>query len=80
MDNSTRNPLAEVVASLEGMKVVAMRETCKLLEYNFDDNCWYEVDRSARPMSLSQAESWLQGWNDVDRHVALGLLTGAFAE
>ncbi len=69
----------EVVASLEGIKVVVRRQTCELHEYNFEENSWHEVDRSAHPMEPSQAEIWLEKWNDVDRHAALTLLTNEIA-
>ena len=64
----------EVIASLEGMKVVVDEKQCVLQEFDFDVNFWRPVETSARPMSRSEAEKWLAGWNSVDRWTALNLL------
>jgi hypothetical protein len=80
MEGTTLTTRTEVVASLEGMKVVVKSENCELHEYNFEENCWNEVDRSARPMRSTQAEMWVEGWNVVDRQAALALLTNQIAE
>jgi hypothetical protein len=71
------NKVMEVVASLEGMKIVAASDRCALHEYNFEENAWQEVSRSSRPMTLEKAEGWLMGWNAVDRFAALTLLTSS---
>lgn len=80
MESTTLATRPEVVASLEGMKVVVGRQSCELHEYNFEENCWHEVDRAGHPMSPSEAEIWLHGWNDVDRRAAFTLLTNDVAE
>lgn len=69
------NAKKEIVASLEGMKIVALSDCCELHEYNFVENAWRKVANSARPMERETAESWLSGWNAVDRVEALTLLT-----
>ena len=76
MESNEPSMLAEVVASLEGMKVLVRRQSCELHEYNFEQNCWHELDRSSHPMRASDAEMWLAGWNDIDRRAASALLTG----
>jgi hypothetical protein len=80
MGNGRPTTSAEVVASLEGMRVVVKPQSCELHEYNFEENCWQEVSRSACPMTVSQAETWVEGWNDVDRRTAVVLLTSRLAE
>jgi hypothetical protein len=80
MVNSTLTTSTEVVASLEGMKIVLKSQRCELHEYNFEENCWHELDRSARPMRASEAEMWVAGWNDLDRQAALRLLSDEFAK
>lgn len=67
--------ISEVVASLEGMKIVAYSDRCELHEYDFEENTWREVSNSARPMTRENAESWLSGWNAPDHRAALALLT-----
>jgi hypothetical protein len=80
MESATLTTRTEVVASLEGMKVVVKSENCELHEYNFEENSWHEVDRSAHPMGPSQAEIWVHAWNDVDRRAAFTLLTNEVAD
>jgi hypothetical protein len=65
----------EIIASLEGMKIVATSASCELHEYNFAENAWHQLETSARPMEQERAEGWLSGWNPVDRFAALTLLT-----
>jgi hypothetical protein len=65
----------EVIASLEGMKIVVDSKQCTLQEFDFDLNCWRTLETTTRPMSRTCAESWLDGWNSVDRWTALNLLT-----
>lgn len=72
--------ITEVVASLEGMKIVAAWDHCELHEYNFEENAWQELSRSPRPMSREKAESWLAGWNAVDHFTALALLISPQSE
>jgi hypothetical protein len=68
------------VASLEGMRVVVKPQSCELHEYNFEENSWHKVERSAHPMEPGQAEIWVKKWNDVDRQTAFTLLTNEFAD
>ena len=65
----------EIVASLEGMKVVVTPDHCELHEYHFEENAWHEVAMSPRPIPADEAELWLAGWNTVDRSSAFVLLT-----
>lgn len=65
----------EVIASLEGMKVVAEGRCCELHEYNFELNSWRLLKAGSRPMAPADAEEWVNGWNNVDRGIALSLLT-----
>jgi hypothetical protein len=69
--------LREVLASLEGMKIVALENQCELHEFNFEQNCWQPLETHVRPMPERAAEEWLRGWNHVDRFEALMLLTHA---
>jgi hypothetical protein len=66
---------AEVVASLEGMKVVAEGRICELHEYDFEVNSWHLVERRSRPIARAHAEQWVNCWNSLDRWAALTLLT-----
>ena len=65
---------SEVTASLEGMKIVVDDAQCSLQEFNFDSNCWRIIDTATLPMSRTDVERWLNGWNAVDRWAALRLL------
>ena len=61
----------EVVASLEGMRIVV---GCQLDMYDFERNAWTPVTRSRWPLSTQEAEEWLTGWNEVDHFTAINLL------
>jgi hypothetical protein len=65
----------EIVASLEGMKVVVKSDECELHEYDFAANAWRILDARHLPLPSEVAERWLQGWNRVDHSEALKLLT-----
>lgn len=65
----------QVVASLEGMKVVVRDSGCELHEYNFDTNSWSEIESLPWPITLVEAERWLRNWNPVDQLAALLILT-----
>lgn len=64
----------EVIASLEGMKVVAAERARELHVYDFEVNSWHLVERESRPMARQDAEQWVNRWNSVDRSAALNLL------
>lgn len=64
----------EVVASLEGARVVVTDNSCELGEYNFSLNCWKTVQKESWPLSREQASRWLQGWNRLDAFKARMLL------
>ncbi len=66
----------EIVASLEGMKVVVANSHCELHEYNFETDLWSMIESSSFPMRRSDAERWVQGWNGVDRFAAMAALVG----
>jgi hypothetical protein len=51
----------QVVASLEGMRVVVNDGWCELHEYNFVANCWVPKARRQWPMERDEAEN---GWKD----------------
>jgi len=64
----------EIIASLEGARIVISDGTCQLDEYNFEVNCWNLKEQHAWPLSREQATQWLHGWNRVDGFKALNLL------
>lgn len=71
----------EIVASLEGMKVVVTTLCeCELHEYNFVENAWNKVEETKWPLSCALAAKWLEGWNAVDRFKAFSLLTAPIPE
>lgn len=70
----------EVVASLEGMRVVITSAICELCEYNFAENGWATLEARRWPLQQEIAERWLNGWNAVDRFKALNLLTASVPE
>ena len=57
----------QVVASLEGMRVVVDDGWCELHESNSVTDCWVPKARSQWPMECGAADNWLDGWNAVDR-------------
>lgn len=65
-----------VTASLEGMRVVVEDSICRLDEYDFVENAYFEKDSQPWPLSATAASEWLAGWNDCDRRVATWLLRG----
>jgi hypothetical protein len=69
----------QVVASLEGMKVVVRDSHCELHEYNFETNSWSELERLPWPLATAQAKRWLKDWNSVDALAALSSLTNTCA-
>jgi hypothetical protein len=64
----------EVVALLEGMRIVVGGGWCQLDMYDFERNAWTPVTRSRWPLSTQEAEEWLTGWNEVDHFTAINLL------
>jgi hypothetical protein len=44
----------EVIASLEGARIVISDGTCQLDEYNFEVNCWNLKEQFAWPLSREQ--------------------------
>ncbi len=64
----------EVIASLEGARIVINDGTCELDEYDFAINCWNLKEQHAWPLSREQATRWLRGWNSADGFKALNLL------
>ena len=64
----------EIVASLEGARVVIADGICELGEYDFERNCWNTVQQQPWPLSREEAARWLDGWNKVDGFEALNLL------
>ena len=64
----------EVVASLEGARIVISEGTCQLDEYDFKANCWEPKQQHPWPLSKELAQRWLNGWNRVDGFKALNLL------
>jgi len=70
----------QVIASLEGMLVVVKDGWCELQEYNFTADCWVSKACSQWPMEREEADSWLGGWNAVDRFSAMGLLVAPIAD
>jgi len=67
----------EVIASLEGMKVVVRSGRCELHEYNFEVNAWSLVESSSYPLSTADSAKWLKGWNKIDGQEARYLLLGS---
>jgi hypothetical protein len=67
----------EVIASLEGMKVVVRSGRCELHEYNFEVNTWSLVESSSYPLSTADSARWLTGWNKIDGQEARYLLLGS---
>lgn len=65
-----------ITASLEGMRIVIDGGRCELHEYNFEENEWREIESSSWPILREQAQTWLTGWNTVDRFAALNHLLG----
>ena len=57
----------EVVASLEGMRVVVENKVCVLETYDFVQGRYREIARHGWPVDPASAETWLSGWNAVDR-------------
>jgi hypothetical protein len=72
-DMETTQPI-EIIASLEGMKITVTSDTCTLREYDFVANAWRDLESLPWPLTLFQAELWLDGWNRVDRFSALNRL------
>jgi len=70
----------QVIAPLEGMRVVVREGWCELHEYNFVTDCWVPQARSQWPMKREEADSWLDGWNAVDRFSAMNQLVAPVAE
>jgi hypothetical protein len=70
----------QVVASLEGMRVVVNDGACELHEYNFVTDCWVPKARSQWPMEREEADTWLDGWNAVDRFAAMNQLVAPVAD
>jgi len=68
------NMRQEVIASLEGARVVIAEGVCQLDEYDFERNCWNKLQQESWPLSKAQAAQWLHGWNKVDGFKALNLL------
>lgn len=66
---------AEIVASLEGMRVLVADGYCELDEYDFEHNEWCGINSHPYPLTRELAEIWLTGWNGVDRLSALARLT-----
>lgn len=64
----------QIVASLEGERVVVSGGICRIDEYHFKLDRWEPMDCSLWPMAKSAAERWLAGWNRIDRFAALCLL------
>ena len=64
----------EIIASLEGMKIAVTSGTCTLCEYDFVANAWRELESLPWPLTLNQAEVWLDGWNRADHFSALNQL------
>ncbi len=69
-----------ITASLEGMRVLVDEKQCELQEYNFVSNRWFPKDTAPWPLTRSLADTWLAGWNDVDRFAAVSTLTGPSAD
>jgi hypothetical protein len=70
----------EVIAPLEGMKIMVTSGTCTLHEYDFVANVWGDVDSMPWPLTRTQAEIWLEGWNRVDHFTALNQLIAPLPE
>ncbi|HWX55543.1 MAG TPA: hypothetical protein VN176_13210 [Verrucomicrobiae bacterium] len=64
----------EVIASLEGARIVISDGTCQLDEYDFAVNRWNPKEQQPWPLSKEQATRWLHGWNRVDGFKAFHLL------
>ena len=64
----------EIVASLEGARVVVTDSICALEEYNFVLNCWKTIRQERWPLSKEQVSQWLHGWNEIDASQARMLL------
>jgi hypothetical protein len=69
-----RGTVSEVVASLEGMRVVVENGQCRLDLYNFVHNRWEEAQVAQWPLSTSVAAVWLAGWNAFSRSEAMRIL------
>ena len=66
--------IQEVVASLEGARVVISGGICRLDEYDYAANAWNPKESHPWPLPRERATRWLQGWNRVDKFKALNML------
>lgn len=64
----------QVVASLEGMRILITDDGCELHEYDFSLNSWKPKMNALWPLSKQEAEARLQGWNKIDRSTAMNML------
>lgn len=69
----------QVIASLEGMRILVSDGWCELDEYDFTADLWVLKARSQWPMGRTEAETWLKGWNAVDRLAAMNQLVAPVA-
>ena len=67
--------IQQVVASLEGMRLIVSDGWCELDEYDFTADFWAAKARSRWPMERTEAE----GWNAVDRFAAMNRLVAPVA-
>jgi len=70
----------QVIASLEGVRVVVREGWFELHEYNFGIDRWVPKARNQWPMEREEADSWLHGWNAVDRFSAMNQLVAPVAD
>ena len=79
-DRRERTHMSEqVVASLEGMRVVVNEGWCELHEYDSGSDCWVPKARREWPMARDEAERWVEGWNALDRFTAINRLVAPLA-
>jgi hypothetical protein len=61
----------EIIASMEGARIVVENGTARRDEYNFVANQWEPRDSHSWPLPKPLAEVWVYGWNPVDRRDGL---------
>jgi len=70
----------QVIASLEGMRIVVDDGWCELHEYDFSQDHWVPKDRHKWPLALDEAKEWVKGWNALDRFAAVNRLVAPVPE
>lgn len=64
----------EIIASLEGARIVVEDQTCFRDEYDFVANQWFNEEVADWPLIRIAALKWVHGWNQLDAFVAIQAL------